>query len=155
MRALAIILAIIFVSCGAKKIKVDKLETKKDSTAQTEVVTSTIVKNDKADSTSVTTNTIIEELTIVPFDSTKTIYVNNIPYKNAILNLKKAEIKSSYNNKNKELNIAVKDSLNKKTTQASEIVIDDNTVSEDKDKGLSYFWIILILIIIIIWLSRR
>jgi hypothetical protein len=149
------ILLIFLTSCASKKIQVDKLETNKDSVAQTVDVVKTVTTNNKIDSTSVNTNTIVDEITIIPFDSTKTIYVNNIPYKNVVLNIKKSKIKSSYNNKNKELNITNKDSLGKTITHTSENVIDDNTKTEDKDNGLSFFWIILILIIIILWLSRR
>lgn len=149
------ILLLFLTSCSSRKVLVDKTETKKDSTAYTETSIKTVNNTDKIDSTSVNTNAVIEETTITPFDTTKTIYVNNIPYKNVVLSFKKSKINSLYKNKNKESDIMIKDSIGTKIIRDLEETNNNNRKVDGEKTGMPPFWIILLLIIIILWLSRR
>lgn len=155
MKIYLMILLLLLTSCSSRKVLVNKTETKKDSTAYVETTTKTVNNIDKVDSTSINTDAIIEETTITPFDTTKTIYVNNVPYKNVVLSFKKSKINSLYKNKNKESDIMIKDSIGTKVIRDLEET-NNNSRNVDAEKtGLPPFWMILLLIIIILWLSRR
>jgi uncharacterized protein YcfL len=74
-----LLIALLLVGCGARKVE----KTKEETTVKTE--------------TTITDNTIeeynseTEEVTITPIDTSRVFYVNNKPYKNVVLRLKKTK----------------------------------------------------------------
>ena len=89
------------MSCGARKVVIEKSTVKKDSIATVEVKVITTETKQKTDSTNVATTIDDNEITITPIDTCKEIVVEGKRYKNVILNIKKTKTNSLYINNKK------------------------------------------------------
>jgi hypothetical protein len=145
MKYIIIIISFLFLSCGSKKVIVDKSYIKKDSITQE----STKISIKEIDGTKVENNIITDEFKIIPLDSTKEIVVNGIKYKNVVLSYKKIKDNSLYSNK--------------KTIHYNQSKQQNNSVSTIKkekkkeiDKKANYFiYLWLLLIPVILYLFKR
>ena len=143
---LILLLSILIVGCGSRKVNksVTKEETQIEivDTSKTETKTDTNVK--------VISCFESDEITIVPIDSTKEIFVNGKTYRNVILKHKKVKANKVIEQSKKEVKIeqkAVKTNI-KKQTQIEVKQI-------DKQSFNFWIWIWLILILIFIVFFRK
>jgi hypothetical protein len=156
MKKLLLIICLLLISCGSRKVVVDKLNVKKDSIATTEIKVITIEAKEKTDSTNIVTVIDSSEITITPIDTCKEIIVEGKVYKNVVLKIKKSKTNSLYTNKKKESETKRIDSTATSKVIKKEVV--DNKL-KTIDKKADYSWIIwlflLILILYLLWQSKR
>ena len=147
MKQLFILVSLVLISCGARKVDIQKTTVKKDSTATTEVKVITIENKQKTDSTNIATTIDSSEITITPIDSSKAIVVDGKSYKNVVLKIKKNKANTLYVNNKKESETRRIDSVATVKVQETEDVL----VSGKKiDKPANYSWIFWIFLLIII-----
>lgn len=155
MKKLLLIICLVLISCGSRKVTVDKLNIKKDSTATTEVKVITVEAKQKTDSTNIVTTVDSSEVTITPIDTCKEIIVEGKVYKNVVLKIKKNKTSTLYTNNKKESETKRIDS-----TATSKIIKKEVVDSKLKtvDKKANYCWVIwlllLILILYLLWRNR-
>ena len=156
MKKILLITCLILMSCGARKVNIEKLEVKKDSIATTEVKAIVDIKKETIDSTNIKTDTTQDEITVQPIDTCKEMVVEGKHYKNVVLKIKKIKTNSLYTNKKKESETKHIDS-----TATSKVIKKEVVDSKLKtiDKKANYCWIIwlllLILILYLLWRNRR
>jgi hypothetical protein len=146
------------MSCGARKVNIEKLTVKKDSIATTEVKVITAEVKEKTDSTNVTTTIDDNEITVTPIDTCKEMVVEGKRYKNVVLKIKKTKTNSLYTNKKKESETKHIDSM------ASSIVIKKENVDGkskiiDKKESITgnivvYSLLLLLLIAIALFVRK-
>lgn len=156
MKKLLLITCLILMSCGARKVNIEKLEVKKDSVATTEIKVITVETKQKTDSTNIVVVTDSSEITITPIDTCKEIIVEGKVYKNVVLKIKKTKTNSLYTNKKEESETKRIDS-----TATSKVIKKEVVDSKLKtiDKKADYSWIVwlllLILILYLLWRNKR
>ena len=156
MKKLILLFLIILTSCASRHVKVDRIDIKKDSVAETKVLVTTVESKEIKDSTNITTSIDNSEITITPIDSSKTIIVDGKSYKNVILKIKKNKANTLYTNNKTESNNKRTDSV--ATTKVNKT---ENTSGKNKtiDKKANYCWILwlllLILILYLLWRNKR
>ena len=155
MKKLILLFLIILTSCASRHVQVDKLDTKKDSIAETKVTVTTIENKIKTDSTNIVTTIDNSEITITPIDTCKEIIVEGKVYKNVVLKITKNKANTLYTNNKTESNNKRTDSV--ATTKVNKT---ENTSGKNKtiDKKANYCWILwlllLILILYLLWRNR-
>jgi hypothetical protein len=136
-------------------VQVDKLDTKKDSIAETKVTVTTIENKIKTDSTNIVTTIDNSEITITPIDTCKEIIVEGKVYKNVVLKIKKNKANTLYTNNKRESNNKRKDSVATIKVNKTEKTSGKNKTI---DKKANYCWILwlllLILILYLLWRNR-
>jgi ribosomal silencing factor RsfS len=156
MKKLILLLLIILTSCASRHVKVDRIDIKKDSVAETKVVVTTVENEIKTDSTNIATTIDNSEITITPIDTCKEIIVEGKVYKNVVLKIKKNKANTLYTNNKTESNNKRTDSV--ATTKVNKT---ENTSGKNKtiDKKANYCWILwlllLILILYLLWRNKR
>ena len=155
MKKLILLFLIILTSCASRNVQINKLDTKKDSIAETKIVVATVEVKEKTDSTNIITNIDSSEITITPIDTCKEIIVEGKVYKNVVLKIKKNKVNTLYTNNKKESNT-------KRMDSAATIKVNktERTSGKNKtiDKKANYCWILwlllLILILYLLWRNR-
>jgi len=156
MKKLILLFLIILTSCASRHVKVDRIDIKKDSVAETKVVVTTVENEIKTDSTNIVTTIDNSEITITPIDTCKEIIVEGKVYKNVVLKIKKNKANTLYTNNKTESNNKRTDSV--ATTKVNKT---ENTSGKNKtiDKKANYCWILwlllLILILYLLWRNKR
>lgn len=151
-----IILSILISSCGARKVNIDKLSIKKDSTSITNIAVVTDIEKTSTDSTNIKTQVETDEITLTPIDTCKEMVVDGKKYKNVIIRRKKSKDNSLYTNSKKESETQRKDSVVSINVVKKETT-DGKSKNIDKKESivgniivyslLLLFWIIVILFI--------
>lgn len=155
MKKIILLLLFILVSCASRNVQVNKLDTNKDSTAETKITVTTVEANKKTDSTNIKTSIDYNEITIVPIDSSKVIVVDGKSYKNVVLKIRKTKVNTIYRNNKTESNTKHKDSL-----ATIKVVKKETTSGKNKtiDKKANYWCILWLLLLILIlyqlWRNR-
>ena len=108
---LILLFSIILTSCAIRHVKVDVIDIKKDSVAETKVVVTATEDKIKKDSTNIITSIDNNEITITPIDSSKAIIVDGKSYKNVVLKIKKSKTNTTYTNNKTESNNKRTDSV--------------------------------------------
>lgn len=141
------ILLLVLVSCGARKVNIDTSKITKDSVSISAKQIIDSSKKVSIDSTSIKLNIESSEIEICPIDSSKAIIINGVSYKNAFIRHKKTKDNSLYYNKNKVSETKHIDSITSKKDQ-----VNSHTIISNKkvDKSQDYSLVILVLIIIVI-----
>lgn len=156
MKKLILIPLILLISCASRKSNVNKVDIKKDSISETKVITKLTEDKNRIDTTSIRKIETNDEIVITPIDSSKNIYVNNVPYKNVVLKIKKNKSNTLYTNKKIVSETKVKDSLGLTNVKTSNKTF---VKQKETDKKADYFlglWLLfLILIIYLLWRSKR
>lgn len=152
-----IFIALLFLtSCSARKVQIEKENVKKDSIATTTTNVKTVDSIKKTDSTTINTNINIDEIIVTPIDSTKPIYINNIPYKNVILKIKKTKANTLYTNNKTASETKVKDSVVVAVVKKSEASTKESKKVDSKPR---YYYLLALLVLILImyflWRQRR
>jgi hypothetical protein len=153
---LIIILSILISSCGARKVNIDKLSIKKDSTSITNIAVVTDIKKISIDTTNIKTQIETDEITLTPIDTCKEMVVDGKKYKNVVIRHKKSKDNSLYTNSKKESETQRKDSVVSVNVVKKETT-DGRSKNIDKKESivgniivyslLLLFWIIVILFI--------
>lgn len=148
-----LLLLLVLTSCASRQVHIEKIDIKKDSVVETKVKVITIETKEKTDSININTSILTDEFILTPIDTSKPIYVNNIPYKNVVLKIKKTKTNTLYSNKKKESEIKSKDSVGSIKVNKTERVIGKK---KDTDRKASYWiWIWLLILILILYLLWR
>jgi hypothetical protein len=141
---LILLLSILIVGCGSRKVNksVTKEETQIEilDTSKTETKTDTNVK--------VISCFESDEITIVPIDSTKEIFVNGKTYRNVVLKHKKVKANKVVEQSKKEVKTeqkAVKTNIKKQTQ------IEVKQIDKDPFNFLIWFWLILLIPIYLLY----
>jgi hypothetical protein len=155
MKKLLLITCLLLMSCGARKVNIEKLEVKKDSVATTEVKAIVDIKKETIDSTNIKTDTTQDEITVQPIDTCKEMVVEGKHYKNVVLKIKKIKTNSLYTNKKKESETKHIDSTaTVKVNKTEEVVVNNKKI----DKSVNYWWILWLIILILtlyqLWRNR-
>lgn len=158
MKKLLLITCLILMSCGARKVNIEKVTVKKDSIATVEVKAITEIKKDVTDSTNIKTDTTQDEIVIQPIDTCKEMVVEGKHYKNVVLKIRKTKTNSLYTNKKKESETKHIDST------ANSVVIkkestDEKTKTIDKKESIAgnivmYSLLLLFIIAIVIFVRK-
>lgn len=158
MKKLLLITCLILMSCGARKVNIEKVTVKKDSIATVEVKAITEIKKDITDSTNIKTDTTQDEIVIQPIDTCKEMVVEGKRYKNVVLKIRKTKTNSLYTNKKKESETKHIDST------ANSVVIkkestDEKTKTIDKKESIAgnivmYSLLLLFIIAIVIFVRK-
>lgn len=158
MKKLLLITCLILMSCGARKVNIEKVTVKKDSIATVEIKAITEIKKDITDSTNIKTDTTQDEIVIQPIDTCKEMVVEGKRYKNVVLKIRKTKTNSLYINKKKESETKHIDST------ANSVVIkkestDEKTKTIDKKESIAgnivmYSLLLLFIIAIVIFVRK-
>lgn len=155
MKHLFILVSLVLLSCGARKVDIQKTTIKKDSTATTEVKVITTENKEKTDSTNIATTIDSSEITITPIDSCKEIIVDGKSYKNVILKIKKNKANTLYVNNKKESETKHIDSTSSVKVKETEDVLVSGKKIEKPANYSWIFWIFLLIIILyLLWRNR-
>ena len=145
---LYILVSLVLLSCGSRKVQVNTTEIKKDTSVTiTQIDSSKSIKTTD-DNTNIYFNTEETEISIIPLDSTKEIKVNGKTYFNVKLRIKKRKDNTTYQNTKKVAQIDLKHVI--KHTEAKSSTKQNTKVKniDRKESILNYWWILLILILI-------
>jgi uncharacterized protein YcfL len=141
---LLFLITFLIVGCGSRKVNksVTKEETQIEilDTSKTETKTDTNVK--------VISCFESDEITIVPIDSTKEIFVNGKTYRNVILKHKKVKANKVVEQSKKEVKIeqkAVKTNIKKQTQ------IEVKQIDKEQFNFLVWFWLLLLIPIYLLY----
>lgn len=141
---LILLLSILIVGCGSRKV--NKSVTKEETqisvldTSRTETKTDTNVK--------VITCFESDEITIVPIDSTKEIFVNGKTYRNVVLKHRKVKANKVVQQSKKEVKTeqkAIKTNIKKQTQ------IEVKQIDKEQFNFLIWFWLILLIPIYLLY----
>lgn len=154
---LYILVSLVLLSCGSRKVQVNTTEIKKDSAVTTTKIDSSKSIKTTDDNTNIDFNTEETEISIIPLDSTKEIKVNGKTYFNVKLRIKKRKDNTTYQNTNKVAQIDLKQVI--KHTEAKSSTKQNTKVKniDRKESILNYWWILLIIILIYLfykWQSK-
>ena len=150
-----ILVSIIFISCGARKVNKTNLKENKDSVSVVDVKTeiktnenTEIDNNSKIDKTK-------EEFIIEPIDNTKEIVVNGKTYKNVKIRHKKTKDNSLHINQKKVSKNALKQQIkhNKQVVSLRKVFIEREI--ERKESLIKYIYILLLIILLYIIYKYR
>jgi hypothetical protein len=146
------------MSCGARKVNIEKVTIKKDSIATTEIKAITEIKKDITDSTNIKTDTTQDEIVIQPIDTCKEMVVEGKRYKNVVLKIRKTKTNSLYTNKKKESETKHIDSTSNSVVIKKEST-DEKTKTIDKKESIAgnivtYSLLLLLIIAIVIFVRK-
>jgi preprotein translocase subunit SecF len=150
-----ILVSIIFISCGSRKVSKTNLEEKKDSVSvidvKTEIKTNEnteINNNSKIDKTE-------DEIIIEPIDNTKEIVVDGKTYKNVKIIHKKTKDNSLHTNQKKVVKNALKQQIKHSKQDVSTSKVLKEKKIEKKESLVIYFYYILLIILLYIIYKYR
>lgn len=154
---LYILVSLVLLSCGSRKVQVNTSEIKKDTSLTTTQIDSSKSIKTTDDNTNIDFNTEETEISIIPLDSTKEIKVNGKTYFNVKLRIKKRKDNTTYQNTKKVAQIDLKHVI--KHTEAKSSTKQNTKVKniDRKESILNYWWILLIIILIYLfykWQSK-
>ena len=145
-----ILVSIVFISCGSRKVSKTNLEEKKDSVSVVDVKTeiktnenTEINNNSKIDKTE-------DEFIIEPIDNTKEIVVNGKTYKNVKIRHKKTKDNSLHTNQNKVSKNALKQQIKHSKQVVSTSKLSKEKKIDKKESLVIYFYYILLIILLYI-----
>lgn len=145
-----ILVSLVFISCGSRKVNKTNLEEKKDSVSVVDVKTE--IKTNE--NTEINNNSKIDicedEIIIEPVDNTKEIVVNGKTYKNVKIRHKKIKDNSLHTNQKKVSKNALKQQIkhNKQVVSKRKVFVEKKI--EKKESFIIYIYILLLIILLYI-----
>jgi hypothetical protein len=121
-----IILSLLLVGCGSRKVIVDKQETKTQTEAKTEIKI--------VDRTKLIDTTVIDELEIIPIDTLKPIVIDGKTYFNA-------KIKHVKTKKHISIQSDIKSEVKHVKSESKKVAIKHKEI----EKTFSYWWLLLLI----------
>ena len=154
MKYIFIIISLILVSCGSRKVSKTTVEEKKDSTTIVDIKTNIETKETIEVNNNSKIDTTTDEVIIEPVDNTKEIVVNGKTYKNVKIRHKKTKDNSLHTNQKKVVKNALKQQIkhNKQTTSTSKVSKDKKI---DKKESLVKYLYYLIIFIILYYIYKK
>ena len=154
-KLICILVSIVFLSCGSRKVSKSNLEEKKDSVSVVDVKTeiktnenTEINNNSKIDKTE-------EEFIIEPIDNTKEIVVNGKTYKNVKIRHKKTKDNSLHINKKKVSKNALKQQIkHSKQVVSTSKVLKEKKIDKKESLVIYIYYLIIFIILYIIYKYR-
>ena len=143
MKALFILVSLVLLSCGSRKVTIQEI--KKDSLKQIE--TKIVTKEET--NIAIKNDIYTDEFTITPLDTLKDIVVNGITYKNVVLRYKKVKDNSLHIEKK----IVSKNELKKELIKTS--VKEFKKEIDKKQNYWNYLWLLLIPVVYYIYKRFR
>ena len=147
-----ILVSLLFISCGSRKVNKTNLEEKKDSVSVVDVKTeiktnenTEINNNSKIDKTS-------DEIIIEPIDNTKEIVVNGKTYKNVKIRHKKTKDNSLHTNQKKVSKNALKQQIkHSKQVVSTSKVLKEKKIEKKESLVIYIYYLIIFIILYIIY----
>jgi hypothetical protein len=135
-KILTLLLIIVFVSCGTRKVEIDKAkeEIKVDSVATIKTESKQEIKND------VITTLEASEIMITAIDTTKPIVINNVPYFNAKIEMRKKKeliIDKTISNAESKTEAKVQKNVTSKKVVYAKVT---------ERQSFQWYWLLLLLI---------
>ena len=145
-----ILVSLVFLSCGSRKVDKSKTEIKKDSISVVDVQTNVQTNLQVEESNISKIDTTEDEFIIEPIDSSKEITVNGKTYKNVKIRHKKTKVNSLYTNEKKVVKNALKQQIkhNKQVVSTSKVFVEKKI--DKKESLVKYFYILLLIILLYI-----
>jgi hypothetical protein len=151
-----LLILIFLFSCGSRKVNLYTEEIKKDSLVEVINIKKDTIAKISNNNTNIFNSNFTDEFTISPFDTTKSIFINKIEYKNAIIRIKKTKSNSLYVNNKKVSVMASKQSIGQYLVKTSNL---KNTKTKKIDRKANYiiyiYFIIIFLIIFLIYKYKK
>jgi uncharacterized protein YcfL len=141
---LLFLITFLIVGCGSRKV--NKSVTKEET--QIEILDTSKTETKTDTNTKVITCFESDEITIVPIDSTKEIFVNGKTYRNVVLKHKKVKANKVVEQSKKEVKIeqkAVKTNIKKQTQ------IEVKQIDKEPFNFLVWFWLLLLIPIYLLY----
>lgn len=154
-KLLFILVSVLLLSCGARKVNKTTIEEKKDSVSVVDVKTeiktnenTEINNNSKIDKTE-------DEIIIEPIDNTKEIVVNGKTYKNVKIRHKKTKDNSLHTNQKKVSKNALKEEIKHSEQDVSTSKVFVEKKIQKKESLVIYFYLLLLIILLYIIYKYR
>lgn len=159
MKNIVIVLLMVLVTaCGARKVNIEKLSIKKDSTAVTNIAVITDIEKTSVDTTNVKMQIEIDEITLTPIDTSKEMVVDGKKYKNVVIGHKKVKDNSLYVNSKRESETKHKDSVASIVVTKKDTMDGRSKVIDKKESivgNVITYSLLLLFIIIAIVVARK
>ena len=150
-----ILVSLLFISCGSRKVTQTKTEENKDSIAVISVKTNIETK----ENTEINNNSKIDktedEFIIEPIDNTQEIVVNGKTYKNVKIRHKKTKDNSLHTNQKKVFKNALKQQIKHSKQVVSTSKVSKEKKIDKKESLVIYFYYILLIILLYIIYKYR
>ena len=155
MKYIIILVTLMFLSCGSRKVNKTNLEEKKDSISVVDVKTDTKINEDTQESNISKIDKTEYEFIIEPIDTSKEIVVNGKTYKNVKIRHKKTKDNSLHTNQKKVVKNALKQQIrhNKQVVSKRKVFVEKKI--EKKESLFNYIYILLIFILLYIIYKYR
>lgn len=150
-----ILVSLVFISCGSRKVTKIHTEEKKDSISITDLKTE-IKTNENTEQNNISKiDKTEDEFIIEPIDNSKEIIVNGKTYKNVKIRHKKTKDNSLHINQKKVSKNALKRQIkhNKQVVSTSKVFIEKKI--DKKESLVKYFYYILLIILLYIIYKYR
>ena len=143
-----ILVSLVFISCGSRKVSKTNTEEKKDSISINDVQTNVQTNENTQQNNVSKINKIEEEFIIEPIDTSKEIFVNGKTYKNVKIRHKKTKDNSLHINQKKVSKNALKQQIkhNKQVVSTSKVFIEKKI--DKKESLVKYFYLFILLILL-------
>ena len=150
MKYIIILISLMFLSCGSRKVNKTNLEEKKDSISVVDVKTETKTNENTQESNIYKIDKTEDEFIIEPIDTSKEIVVNGKTYKNVKIRHKKTKDNSLHTNQKKVVKNALKQQIrhNKQVVSKRKVFVEKKI--EKKESLFKYFYLLLIFILLFI-----
>lgn len=154
-KILFILVSILFISCGSRKVNKSNLEEKKDSVSVVNVKTEIKTNENTVENNNSKIDKTSDEIIIEPIDNNKEIVVNGKTYKNVKIRNKKTKDNSLHTNQKKVSKNALKEEIKHSEQDVSTSKVFVEKKIEKKESLVKYFYILLLIILLYIIYKYR
>ena len=139
--------ALLFLSCAARKVTINKSETKTDSIIKNiEIVKDTVSKKEE-NKTNINIFSDTNEIKISPVDNSKEFMINGITYRNVVLSVKNTKSNTLYTNDKIVSQNASKQQINVQDKHITTSQITKDKIIDKKANYAAYISMFIILLI--------
>jgi len=150
-----ILVSIIFISCGSRKVNKSDVKIEEKQTSETTIQTNTTTNIKQKDSNITIIDKSEEEFIIEPIDTSKEIVVNGKTYKNVKIRHKKIKDNSTYQNtKIVSKNVLKHEIKHNKSNKVNNKRITNKKIDK-KESLVKYFYLLLLIILLYIIFKYR
>jgi hypothetical protein len=131
-------MASMIMSCGARKVVLEKVKIDSTSQVKTKVITKEVVDID------IKVDVVTEELVITPADTTRAIVIDGKRYENAVLSYRKTKDNTLRSEKKNVSNIGYKEEEVKKVSYEKKKIV-------EKKSSFQLWVLIIVVLAYILW----
>ena len=154
-KILFILVSILFISCGSRKVNKTTIEEKKDSVSVVDVKTEIKTNENTVESNNSKIDKTSDEIIIEPIDNTKEIVVNGKTYKNVKIRHKKTKDNSLHTNQKKVSKNALKQEIKHSEQDVSTSKVFVEKKIQKKESLVIYFYLLILIILLYIIFRYR